>query len=300
MKGLPANFPARVLPLYPFEPGRFTTPARAQLSYLDEGPRSAEAIVMVHGNPTWSFYYRNLVRELRPSMRCIAPDHIGMGLSEKPQDYPYHLAQRIADFGALIGRLGLQKVHLLVHDWGGAIGLGWAVDNPDRVGRIGILNTAAFASRRIPRRIALCRLPILGALIVRGANGFARPATWMAMSARSLTDEEKLGYLYPYRSWRDRIGVHRFVRDIPMERGHPSRPALEAVEAGLPRLRSKSIRILWGGRDFCFNRHFLARWRTLFPQAEVDEDEHAGHFVLEDASTEARARLRRFFTDSRP
>src|SRR5690606_27025087 len=106
---------------YPFVPRRFVTPRGAGMSYVDEGPRGDEAVLMLHGNPTWSFYYRDLIKALQPTMRCVAPDHIGMGLSEKPENYDYTLATRIADIEALVAELGLKRVHLVVHDWGGAI-----------------------------------------------------------------------------------------------------------------------------------------------------------------------------------
>src|SRR4051812_36910934 len=172
---------------YPFTPHAFVTPCGARLSYVDEGPRRDEAVLMLHGNPTWSYYFRHLVRALGPTMRCVAPDHIGMGASEKPSDYDYSLATRIADIEALVTHLGLRRIHLVVHDWGGAIGFGFAARHPEKIGRLVILNTGAFAMDRIPARIALCKFPGLGPLLVRGANGFAWPATWMAMHRRALT-----------------------------------------------------------------------------------------------------------------
>ena len=288
------SLPEWLARLYPFTPASFRTPAGARMSYLDEGPRSDEAVLLVHGNPTWSFYYRGLVAELSREMRCVAPDHVGMGLSEKPGQYPYTLAGRISDLEALVASLGLRRVHLVVHDWGGPIGLGLAVRQTERVGRIVILNTAAFPSTRIPARIALCRFPFLGAFLVRGLNGFCEAATWMAMASRRLTWDERRGYLFPYGSWADRIAVHRFVRDIPMEADHPSRAALEEVASGLGRLASHPKCILWGARDFCFDDAVLSRWREIYPDARIDRLEHAGHYVLEDAGAGARAAIRGF------
>ena len=282
----PAPLPAWLAREYPFTPQAFTTPAGARLSYLDEGPRADEAVLMLHGNPTWSFYYRRLVRDLAPTHRCIVPDHVGMGLSARPEANDYTLATRIADLEALVAALGVKRVHLVVHDWGGAIGFGFAARHPELIGRIVVLNTAAFASPRLPFRIAVCRWPVLGPLLVRGCNGFAGPATWMAMHRRPLTPVERRGYLFPYGSWDARAAVSAFVQDIPREPGHRSWAALAAAEAGLAQFRDRPVLIAWGGRDFCFNDTFLARWREVFPQARCERLADAGHYVLEDAADE--------------
>jgi pimeloyl-ACP methyl ester carboxylesterase len=221
-----------------------------------------------------------------------------MGLSEKPGNYDYRLASRIADIEGLVDRLGLRKIHLVVHDWGGAIGFGVAVGRPSRVGRIVILNTAAFATSRITRRKALCRAPVIGELNVRGLNGFAEPATWMAMAARRLSWDQRRGYLHPYGSWAARIGVHRFIRDIPLEKTHPSRETLEGIEARLQTLSSHEKLIVWGGRDFCFDDTFLSRWRKIFPEARLERLPQAGHYVLEDAGPQARLPIAAFLKAS--
>jgi haloalkane dehalogenase len=266
------------------------------MSYVDEGQRARHAVLMVHGNPTWSFYYRKVVLAVAPKLRCVAPDHVGMGLSEKPPGYAYSLKTRIDDLEALVTSLGLETVDLLVHDWGGAIGFGFAARHPAMIRRIGILNTAAFALDRIPARIALCRAPGIGPLLVRGLNGFAGPATWMAMHRRSLTAEEKRGYLFPYDSWANRVAVSAFVQDIPMRPSHPTWATLAEVERGVPQFADREVRVLWGGRDFCFNDLFLARWRELLPRAAVDRIADAGHYVLEDARDQVVPQLTEFFT----
>ena len=264
------------------------------MSYVDEGPKDGEAVLMLHGNPTWSFLYRDLIVGLSPAFRCLAPDHVGMGLSDKPAGYDYGLESRIGDIEALVASLGLRKVHLVVHDWGGPIGFGFAARHPERVGRIVILNTAAFLSERMPARIALCRSRWLGAFLVRGLNGFAEAATWMATASRRLTWDERRAYLYPYDSWAHRIGVYRFIRDVPLERDHPSRTTLEDVGRGLTRLSGHEKMIVWGDRDFCFDEVFLSRWREIYPEARVERFASAGHFVLEDAGADARSRISDF------
>ena len=277
--------------IYPFVPKTMKTRAGAEMSFIDEGPRSDEAVLMLHGNPTWSFYYRDLVQALSGGVRCVVPDHIGMGLSEKPENYPYTLATRIADIEALVAHLGLKRIHLVVHDWGGAIGFGFAARHPNLMGRIVVLNTAAFESPHIPTSILLCKAPVVGPAIVRGFNGFAWPATWMAMHRRRLSTDEKNALLFPYNSWGNRVAVSAFVRDIPLDVMHPSWTTLKAVEAGLEHFRKSPVSIIWGGRDFCFNDHFLSRWRELLPYAEVHRIADAGHYVLLDAPDEVIPRV---------
>jgi len=293
----PGEIPGWLARQYPFQLRSLRTSGGAGMSFVDEGGRGDEAVLMLHGNPTWSFYYRDLIRDLAPEIRCVAPDHVGMGLSDKPGDYDYSLASRIADIEALVAGIGLRRVHLVVHDWGGAIGFGFAARRPDLVGRIVILNTAAFYLPRIPLRIAVCRIPGIGALLVRGLNGFAVAATRMAMNRRRLTGDQRRGYLFPYDSWGHRVGIHAFVRDIPMEDGNPSRAALDETARLLPSFAANVRLILWGGRDFCFNDLFLARWRGLYPQAPWERYSDAGHYVLEDAGAEARARIRAALLD---
>lgn len=286
------ELPAWLRALYPFTPRRFATGA-GEMSYLDEGPRSDEAVLMVHGNPTWSFFYRDLVRELSPAIRCVVPDHLGCGLSDKPQDWAYTLPNHIRNLSALIAGLGLRKIHLVVHDWGGPIGLGAMLPQADKLGRVVILNTAAFADTLVPWRIRLCRVPVLGEWIVRGGNGFAWPATWMAVT-KPLPKDVARGFIHPYGNWADRIATHRFVQDIPTGRGTPTDLALAEIERGLPALRKRPVRILWGGADFCFNRHYYDRWRTLLPEAEAIYESGAGHYLLEDLGAAGRKRVEDF------
>jgi haloalkane dehalogenase len=300
MPALPADFPAALRAEYPFTPQAFMTPAGALMRYLDEGPRSDSAVLMLHGNPTWSFYYRHLVQTLRATRRCVVPDHIGMGLSAKPQDYDYSLERRIDDVAALVHSLGLKRIDLVVHDWGGAIGFGLAARHPALIDRLTILNTAAFPSANIPRRIALCRTPVLGPLLIRGGNGFAGPAVTMAMHRRSLSPLERTGYLWPYRSWADRVAVNAFVQDIPMSPRHRTWSTLQGVAAGLPALREQAALIVWGGRDFCFDDTFLAQWQRELPRARVHRIADAGHYVLDDARDEVLPLIASHLAGNRP
>jgi pimeloyl-ACP methyl ester carboxylesterase len=292
-----AKLPDWLRRLYPFEPKTFAC-GQARMSYVDEGPRADEAVLLLHGNPTWSFYYRELIGALvRAGWRCVAPDHIGMGLSDKPQEYPYCLGTHIENITGLVAHLGLRRVHLIVHDWGGAIGFGWAARHPDQVGRIVILNTAAFPAPQMPLRIRLCRTPLVGEWLVRGFNGFARSATRMAVHRRPLAADVKRGYLFPYDSWANRIGVARFLADIPKGAGHPSRAPLEDAYRGLDRFKGHPVMIAWGGADFCFNDWFFSRWKEILPQAAIHYFSDAGHYVLEDAGEEIVPLVNVFIND---
>jgi haloalkane dehalogenase len=284
-------------PEYPFS-SHFATIDGHRLHYLDEG--EGPVIVMVHGNPTWSYYYRHLVTLLAKTNRVIAIDHLGCGLSDKPQNYPYQLQNHIDNLQGLLDQLCISSYSLIVHDWGGAIGLGVAGRNPGALEKLVILNTAAFRSQRIPWRIRLCRRPLVGRLLVRGLNGFAGPAVFMAVTHR-LRPEVARAYLAPYDCWANRVAVYGFVRDIPLQATHPSYAVLVRVEEGLQALAAREIPMLvcWGGRDFCFNDHFYREWQSRFPRAEYHYFKDAGHYVLEDALEEIRPLLERFFADAK-
>jgi pimeloyl-ACP methyl ester carboxylesterase len=253
-----------------------------RMHFLDEGPRDAPVLLCVHGNPTWSFYWRALVSHFSGEYRVIVPDHVGCGLSDKPADWGYRLAQHVDNLDALIGHLGLQEITLVVHDWGGAIGMGVATRSPERFSRFVVTNTAAFLSTRIPPSIAVVKLPGFGALAVRGCNAFARAATVRAVH-KPLSAEAKAGLLYPYGSWADRIATLRFVQDIPLGPRHPSHAALADIDAGLAKLKDHPMLMCWGDDDFCFTPAFRAEWERRFPDAQSLHWGDVGHYVMEDA-----------------
>lgn len=268
---------------YPFEGQFFELPA-GKLHYLDEGPKDAPVVLMVHGNPTWSFYYRRLVRALSPTHRVIAPDHLGCGLSDKPQDFSYRLRDHIDNLLALIAHLELKDITLVVHDWGGAIGMGAAGFKPALFRRFVIFNTAAFTSSDMPWSIALARLPGLGPVSIRGLNMFAKVALQRCLvRPAALSPEIREGYLGPYGNWHDRIAHLRFVEDIPMGPSHPSYGTLSEVEQNLAQFREHPMLICWGAQDFVFNDHFYEDWQRFFPKATRHYLKDASHYVLEEA-----------------
>ncbi len=277
---------------YPFK-SNYLDLRGIKLHYLDEG--SGEPMVMVHGNPTWSFYYRNLVKKFSKTHRVIVPDHIGCGLSDKPQDlqdYNYTLERRISDLVDLISKLELKNITLVVHDWGGAIGFGYATLFPENVRKVIILNTAAFLISEIPFRISICKFPIIGSWLIRKFNAFARPAISMAVS-KKMSDVVKKGYLLPYDNYENRIAISRFVEDIPMISNHPSYKILDTIGKTLHKVTCPKL-ILWGGKDFCFNKNFLNRWKEFYPEIENHIFENAGHYVLEDAGDEVGNKIEDF------
>jgi pimeloyl-ACP methyl ester carboxylesterase len=277
---------------YPFEP-HFVEVDGGTMHYVDEGPRDGEVLLFLHGNPTWSFLWRNLIRALSQRYRCIAPDHIGCGLSDKPQDWGYRLAQHIDNVAHLVEQLGIQRLTLVVHDWGGAIGFGLAERKPARIARAVVMNTAAFTGLRAPLRIRACRIPGFGTVAVRGFNAFARAATFMA-TERGLSPLARKGLLAPYSNWAERIATLRFVEDIPLSAAHPSHPTLLRIEGGLSGLRDIPMCLIWGERDWCFTPEFRREWERRFPGAESHKFVQAGHWVTEDAPTEVLALVESF------
>ena len=256
-----------------------------KLHYLDEG--EGEVLLFLHGNPTWSFYYRSLIENFQGRYRCVAPDHIGCGFSDKPQDYSYTLNTHIDNLEKLVGFLGLKNITLMVHDWGGAIGMGLAVRKPELIKRLVLFNTASFLSTDIPLRIGLCRIPLLGTILIRYLNLFVMGVLRFGLKRRKrLTQYIRAGYLAPYDTFENRIANLKFVQDIPMEQTVPSYSVIQYIERNLKQFDGFPILIIWGSEDFCFNVKFLNKWREIFPRAEVREVCNAGHLVVEDASDE--------------
>ncbi|TWT88272.1 Haloalkane dehalogenase [Pseudobythopirellula maris] len=289
--------------LYPFAPNRFRL-AAGEMHYVDEGPGregsaasdasdADETLLFVHGNPTWSFHWRNLILGLRGRARCVAPDHLGCGLSDKP-DVRFRLADRIDDLVALVRDLDLRGVTLVAQDWGGAIGLGAALREPERFRRIMLFNTGAFPPWFVPKRIAVCRTPVVGEWGLRGLNLFSRAALRMTLHSRRLSPSVEAGYLAPYDSWAHRLAVDQFVRDIPTSPRHPTWGVLEEIERGLPSLAGLPIRLVWGMRDWCFTPACLDRFLEHWPQADAHRFADAGHWVVEDAPEECERLLEEF------
>ena len=282
---------------YPFD-SHYLDRNGLKLHYIDEG--TGDPVVMLHGNPTWSYYYRNFVAALRDRFRCIVPDHIGCGFSDKPQPprYDYSLASRVDDLTALLDHLGLREnVNLVMHDWGGMIGMAWAARHVSAVRRLVLMNTAAFRmpkSKRMPFRLWVARNTRLGAWLIRSRNLFCRHAANVCVKRRPLPPDVREWYLRPYDSWDNRVAVLKFVQTIPLAPTDPGYEIIEETEATLPKIAHTPTLICWGMKDFVFSHEFLEEWERLMPHAEVHRFEDAGHYVLEDAGEEVGLRVEEF------
>ncbi|HOK05691.1 MAG TPA: alpha/beta fold hydrolase [Syntrophales bacterium] len=285
--------------LYPFR-SHWLIRGGHRLHYVDEG--RGEAMVLLHGNPTWSFYYRQLIRAFSPRYRVIAPDHMGCGLSDRPdeREFAYTLEGHVANLKALLDHLSLPgKVTLVAHDWGGMIGMAWACANAERVGRVILLNTGAFLippGKGLPWQLWFVKyFPLLPTVLVRGFNAFALGATVLG-TKKGLAPEVRRGLTAPYNSWRNRLATLRFVQDIPASPRDPSYALAKWTDEHLHLLRGIPMLILWGGGDFVFDDKILDEWRRRFPEAEVHTFPDAGHYVLEDKPDEIIALMTDFLS----
>ncbi len=278
-------------PDYPFN-NHYADIKGLQLHYLDEGPKDAEPLVMVHGNPSWSFYYRKLVQALSSRHRCVVPDHIGMGLSDKPSNnnYEFTLDRRVDDLATLLDQLNIDSnITLVVHDWGGMIGMAYANRYPERIKRLVILNTAAFhlpKDKSIPWQLTLSRIPFVNALLNQGLNAFCRGAVKYCVTRKPMPADVGEAYIAPYNSWHNRLAVRKFVEAIPLKPEDNGYNTIDKVEQELGQFSSLPMLICWGLRDFVFDKYFLNEWERRFPGAEIHRFEDAGHYILEDAADE--------------
>lgn len=288
-----------IYPDYPFAP-HYHSINNQRLHYLDEGCQTTDNIVMLHGNPAWSFFYRKLVLALRKKYRCIVPDYIGMGLSDKPDNasYQYTLNQRIDDLCCLLKHLQItDNISLVLHGWGGMIGMAYATRYPQSIKRLIFLNTTAFPvpeGKKIPWQVQVSRVPVLGAILNQGFNAFAKGAIKKCIAGDPMTAEVAAAYLAPYNSWKNRRAIQNFIRDVPLSQNDPAWGTVNKVDQSLSQFSITPMLICWGMQDFIFDPIFLQHWQKRFMHAEVHCLEKAGHYVLEDAPEEVITRVQKF------
>jgi len=278
---------------YPFKSHYFEVPA-GKLHYVDEGAGSP--IVMVHGNPVWSFLYRHLIKRLRPEYRCIAVDHIGFGLSDKPKDWSYRPEDHAKNLSALIESLGLKNITLVLQDWGGPIGLCYAVTNPENVSRIVLMNTWAWPVNRDLHFVGFSSFmggPI-GRMLIRRYNFFARTVLRQAFGDKSkLSDAAHEHYLRPLATPEDREGCLVFPKQIVA-----STPWLGDLWRKIPALNGKPKLFVWGMKDIAFRDKELRRWERTFPEARSVRLGTVGHYVQEEAPEALEKAVVSFFKET--
>jgi haloalkane dehalogenase len=276
---------------WPYPPKWFETP-EGRLHYVDEGPRDGIPIVMVHGNPTWSYLYRRFIKAVTSrGYRAIAMDHLGFGRSDKPpRTAAYSVPDHAQRCEALLESLNLSNAVVVVQDWGGPIGLTWAARHPERVAGLFILNTffqRPTAKVPLPAILRAFRTPGIGELLVKGAHAFVKGFLFQSgLYDRScLTEIDRAAYLAPHPDWSSRTGILALPRQIP---SGPEGPISDFVAEEGAKLTAafanKPVTIVWPMRDVAFSRETLDRmWLRSFPHAHVTRVEDAGHFIQEDA-----------------
>lgn len=282
--------------LLPFQ-SRFVSVAGYRMHYIDEG--SGPVVLCLHGNPTWCFLYRNVIRELRSSFRVIAPDFLGCGLSDRTPGVRFKAIDRINQLEEFVTALGLTTFSMLMHDWGGPLGTGFMLRRLDSIERIIYLNTTLTETESLPPIIKLAAMPVVGKLLTRHTATFVKLTTSMGAYKR-LTPDVKEGYLAPYATRRQRDAIWDFVDDIPFDTSHPTHSQMVDIAAGLPEVARKPVKIIWGLRDPCFHREMLSKVAAHFPQADILEIADASHLVLDDAPQMAIPAIKEFLSKPLP
>lgn len=276
---------------WPYPPQWFDTP-EGRLHYVDEGPRDGAPIVMVHGNPTWSYLYRRFIKAVTSrGYRAIAMDHLGFGRSDKPpRTSAYSVPGHAQRCESLLESLNLSNAVVVVQDWGGPIGLTWAARHPERVAALFILNTFFQRPRAkvpLPPILRAFRTPVIGELLVKGAHAFVKGFLFQSgLYDRScLTELDRAAYLAPHPDWSSRTGILALPRQIP---SGPEGPISDFVAEEGAKLAAafanKPVKIVWPMQDVAFSRETLDKmWLQSLPHAHVTRVDNAGHFIQEDA-----------------
>ncbi len=289
-----------------YEPRWFQS-GEGRIHYVDEGPRDGQPVVMLHGNPTWGYLYRNFIPPLvAAGFRTIVPDHLGFGRSDKPDDPElYRIPRHAARLEALLESLDLRDATLIPHDWGGPIGLFWAARHPARIRALAILNT--FAHRppgkvKLPLPLHLFRTPGVGELMVKGLHAFVRVFLFKAgiVHRERFTADVRAAYLAPHPTWASRTAILTFPREIPSGPTGAVSDFLAEVHAGIQALADRPVFIAWAMKDIAFTPDVLRQlWLADFPQARVLRIEDAGHYLQEDAYERIVPALLEFLEDNR-
>ncbi|MEM8531962.1 MAG: alpha/beta fold hydrolase [Chloroflexota bacterium] len=263
---------------YPFESHYFEVDG-ARMHYVDEG--QGAPVVMVHGTPTWSFLYRHMIKALSPHYRCIVPDHLGFGLSDKPEHIGYYPRDHARRLRALIEHLGLRDLTLVVHDFGGPIGLSYAIEQPDNVRAVVLFNTWLWSlqGELIPEAAGISSRGPIGTFLFEQLNYEVHVVFKSVWGDRSkLTRDLHQQYIRPFPQPRDRQSVRLLAREL-----RASSAWYDALWAQRERIKDIPTLLLWGGKDLLFKTKHLTRWQSLFTNAQTVTFPESGHFVQEEA-----------------
>lgn len=283
---------------FPFE-ARFVSIGDTRLAYVDEGPRDAAPILMLHGNPTWSYMYRRPITALAEAgHRCVAVDNMGFGRSDKPRTTRlYTLSQHVENTLALIDELDLRDVVLVAHDWGGPIGIGAVLDRRERFRAMVLMNTWAWELPSfLPPFLREFRNEGLGEILALGGNLVVESIP--GGMCRRDSDRVMLdAYRAPFPDYWSRLGTLAFMRDIPLTERDPSAPAFARINERLPQLADVPALLVWGMRDPVFQPVFLDQWREILTDPATVELERASHYLLEDEPEAVSGAIRDFVAD---
>lgn len=280
---------------YPFDSHYFDVPA-GRMHYVDEGQGSP--VVMVHGNPTWSFLYRHLIKEMSNEYRCIAMDHIGFGLSDKPLDWSYLPEEHAKNLNLLIEELKLNNITLVVQDWGGPIGLSYAVNNPANVKSIVLMNSWMWSAAGDPHfeKFSGFMGGAIGKFLIKYFNFFVRVVMKQAMGDKSiLTRPIHRHYLNALKEPNARKGCWTFPKQIIT-----SSSWLETLWSQRENLKTIPALILWGMKDIAFRKKELETWLGVFSDPEVIKFENVGHFVQEEKGRQLGQMVKDFLASKKP
>ena len=272
------------LPGYDFEP-HYVEQDALRMHYVDEG--DGQPVLLLHGEPTWAYLYRKVIREVTSVARCIAPDYFGFGRSDKPVEREwYSYDTHFASLERFVDELDLRDVTVVMQDWGGPLGMRLAVERPDRIAQMVVMNTGIFAGR--PPSDTWLRFRDL----VRRTGTDFQPGQLIRITCRTeLTDDVVAAYDAPFSAAEAKTGVLMFPEQVPTEPDHPSaRTMLEVRE----KLRSwdRPALVFFGDSDPIFSPRVAERLAELIPGAELQEPiAGAGHFLQEDAGEEVGRRI---------
>ena len=268
-----------------------TTSQGHRLHYVKFG--QGFPVVLLHGHLTWSFYFRDLIPLLGTTRhQAIAVDQLGYGLSDHPQKWSYRLKDHLQNFTQLLDdELKLQQFDLIMQGWGTTIGLSYAIQHPERIRRIIVIDGTVFP-QQLPKGYTLLRIPFIGKFLAKSQKFLYR--TLAGEHAKHLPQLVQTGYLAPYESRTEREVMASFIDDLPFSEKHPTWQLYHNIETQIGTLAGKPFLILWGEKDPIVPLETFHHWRKLLPNALALSFPDAGHLLLEDEPTEAPPLIARF------